>query len=313
VGIGTVGTLASPLDPRSPQARAIADLFSETLVVCGVIFAIVTILIGYAVVRFRDRGGGAPPQIEGNTRLEMAWTAAPLGICVGLFALTYQAVQSSDPTADREPDLTVIAHQWWWEVHYRSGATTANEIHIPVGKPLAVAIESKDVVHDFWVPDLARKIDAVPGRTSTIWMQADAPGNYVGACAEYCGAQHAWMRILVVAQPPEEFLAWERNALTPAPSPDGEAATRGARDFATMTCVKCHDIAGNGERARAGPDLTHIAERATLGAGVMKNSPAELARWLRDPQAIKEGSHMPNVQLTDAQVADFVAYFETLQ
>jgi cytochrome c oxidase subunit 2 len=121
------------------------------------------------------------------------------------------------------------------------------------------------------------------------------------------------MRILVVAQAPEEFLAWEQNALTRARPPHDEAAARGAHDFATMTCVKCHDIAGNGEGARAGPDLTHLAERATLGAGVMKNSPAELDRWLKDPQAIKEGSHMPNVQLTDAQVADFVTYFETLR
>ncbi|HWL84827.1 MAG TPA: cytochrome c oxidase subunit II [Polyangiaceae bacterium] len=302
------------LDPRSPQARAIADLFDDTFILCGVIFAVVTGLIVYAVVRFRDRGGGAPPQIEGHTRLELAWTAVPFAVLVVLFALTARTMAASDPPPDREPDLVVVAHQWWWEVRYRSGAVTANEIHIPAGKALVVGIESADVVHDFWVPELARKIDATPGRRVSIWLQADAPGTYIGTCAEYCGAQHAWMRILVVAQPPEEFAVWEKHMLESAPSPHVDAAARGARLFEERTCVKCHAIAGNGETpAKAGPDLTHLAERQTLGAGVMKNTPGELARWLKHPQEVKEGSHMPDLQLTDAQVADFIAYFETLQ
>jgi cytochrome c oxidase subunit 2 len=170
------------------------------------------------------------------------------------------------------------------------------------------------VVHDFWVPDLARKIDAVPGQTSTIWMQAEAPGDYLGACAEYCGAQHAWMRILVVAQPQADFDVWEHHLFDKAPAPAEDDAARGAHLFAQMTCTRCHAISGNGEgTAVAGPDLTHLAGRATLGAGVMKNNPSELARWLKDPQDVKQGSHMPNVQLSDAQIADFVAYFETLQ
>jgi cytochrome c oxidase subunit 2 len=190
---------------------------------------------------------------------------------------------------------------------------TANEIHIPTGKPLVVAVQSADVIHDFWVPDLARKIDAVPGRTSTIWMQADDPGSYVGACAEYCGAQHAWMRILVVAEPEAQYSAWEHRMLESAPPPTSEEASRGAHLFTQMTCLRCHAIRGNGEGGQAGPDLTHLQGRTTLGAGVMQNTPSELGRWLKDPQDVKEGSHMPNVQLTDPQIADFVAYFETLQ
>jgi cytochrome c oxidase subunit 2 len=312
VGLGT------PLDPRSPQTRAIADLFNDTLIVCGVIFAIVTIAVTMAVMRFRDKGKDdkrKPAQIEGHSRLEIAWTIAPLLVLVGIFYLTVKAMEGSDPDppAGREPDLTVIAHQWWWEVRYKSGAITANEIHIPVGKPLVVRIESADVVHDFWVPDLARKIDAVPGRTSSIWMQADKPGQYLGACAEYCGSQHAWMRILVFAETPEAWAEWEQNTLDPPLPPETEGAARGARRFREMTCVRCHSITGNGEGARAAPDLTHLASRKTLGAGVMKNTPDELARWLRDPQGVKQGSHMPDVQLSDQDVKDFVEYFETLK
>jgi cytochrome c oxidase subunit 2 len=303
----------TPLAPHSPQARAIADLFNDTLIVCAVIFAIVAVLITYAIYRFRDKKGRAAVQTEGNKRLEIGWTIAPALVLVGIFSLTVRAVNGSDPPADREPDITIIGHQWWWEVRYKSGAVTANEIHIPTGSALVVAIKTADVVHDFWVPDLARKIDAVPGRTSTIWMQADEPGEYLGACAEYCGGQHAWMRILVQAQPPAAYAAWEKHLLDHAPEAASAEAERGSRLFRQMTCVQCHSITGNGEGAVAGPDLTHLAGRVTLGAGVIKNTPTDLAHWLKDPQGVKPESHMPNVQLTDGQVADFVAYFETLQ
>ena len=315
VSLARVGP-GTTLDPRSPQARAIADLFGETLIVCGVIFALVTVLIGFALLKFRDRGGKPPVQTEGNTRMEIAWTTAPLVVLVGIFALTMRAMSASDPPPDREPNLVVVAHQWWWEVKYRSGAVTANEIHIPAGKALVVGIESADVIHDFWVPELGRKIDAIPGRSSTIWLSADAPGTYLGSCGEYCGAQHAWMRIIVVAQSAEDFAAWETRTIAHAQEPTGEDAARGAKAFRSMTCVKCHAIAGNGDevvRASAGPDLTHLADRTSLGAGVSKNAPAELTLWLKHPQQVKQGSHMPDVQLTDAQVADFVAYFGTLK
>ncbi len=165
------------------------------MIVCAAILALVTGLVAYSIWKFRDRGGPEPKQVEGHKRLEIAWTAAPLAIVAGIFALTLRAMDASDPPSDREPDLTVIAHQWWWEVRYKSGAVTANEIHVPTGKPLVVAVESADVVHDFWVPELGRKIDAVPGHANRVWMQADAAGTYIGACAEYCGVQHAWMRI----------------------------------------------------------------------------------------------------------------------
>ena len=308
--------IAVPPGAGSPQARAIDELFQNSFLICGAILAIVTGLIAYSAYRFRKRDEADPKQIEGHTRLEIAWTIAPCLIVIGLFALTIRAVRGSDPeVAVGEPDLTIVAHQWWWEVRYKSGAVTANEIHIPTGRPLTVRIESADVVHDFWVPDLARKIDAIPGTPVAIQMQADEPGTYLGTCAEYCGTQHAWMRIVVIADKPDDFAAWERHELEPASPPQSEAAIRGERIYNDKTCVDCHGIESRKtpHPERVAPDLTHLAERTTLGAGVMKNTPEELTRWLREPQEVKAGSHMPNVRLSEQEAADLVAYFEELK
>ena len=301
----------------SPQARAIDELLRGSFVICGVIFAIVAGLVGYCVIRFRARGDREPTQTEGNTRLEFGWTLVPAVVLVGLFAMTTRAVSGSDPPLTGDPDITVVAHQWWWEVKYKSGAITANEIHIPTGKALTIRVESADVVHDFWVPDLARKIDAIPGYPVSIQMQADAPGDYLGTCAEYCGAEHAWMRILVIAQAPDDYAAWERHEREPAPPPASEAAARGERVFRDRTCVRCHAVTGREDSSASGervaPDLTHLGERKTLGAGVMNNTPGELARWLKEPQVVKNGSHMPDVRLTDDETRDLAAYFGELK
>jgi cytochrome c oxidase subunit 2 len=304
-------------DAHSPEARAISSLFVQTLVVCGLIGALVTALVGYCMVRFRQgQGPDEPVQTEGNTRLEVAWTLAPLLTVVGLMGLTVHAIGASDPPApDRAPDIVVIGHQWWWEARYAGGAVAANEIHIPVGKDLYVQVESADVIHDFWVPQLARKIDAIPGHPVHVWMQADAQGSYPGACAEYCGAEHAWMRISVVAEPEADFKAWTRHQLEPAPEPRATAAeARGLKVYRAKPCAKCHAIAGErAEQPSIGPDLTHLATRTTLGAGVIGNSQADLTHWLLDPQGVKPSSHMPDMQLTNAEVDDLVAYFETLR
>ena len=308
------GPFSSPFDPHSPEAAAIASLFGQTLVVCAVIGVLVASLVTFCAVRFREgKRPAEPPQIHGNTRLEIGWTVVPLAIVVGLVVLSAGAMAASDPPADREPDLVVVGHQWWWEVKYASGAITANEIHIPVGKNLLVRIESADVIHDFWVPQLGRKIDATPGHPTFVWLQADTPDTYLGACAEYCGSEHAWMRIVVVAQPPAEYLAWEQHELEPAPAPASEAASRGQAEFRAKTCIGCHAIHGVGEPTRVAPDLTHLAERKTLGAGVLVNDPRSLSRWLREPQVVKPSSHMPDLNLTDGEVNDLVAYFETLR
>jgi cytochrome c oxidase subunit 2 len=308
------GPIGSTFDPHSPEALAISSLFGQTLVVCGVIGAVVTALVVTCVVRFRaGKQPAEPAQTHGNRKLEITWTLIPFAIVLGLFALTAHAMAASDPPADREPDIVVVGHQWWWEARYASGAVTANEIHVPVGKDLLLRIESADVIHDFWVPQLGRKVDAIPGHPSTIWIQADAPGTYLGACAEFCGAEHAWMRIVVVADSPADFATWDAHQREPA---DQTVITsdeaRGEKAFRTKTCINCHAVRGVGD-ALVAPDLTHLADRKTLGAGVLTNDPVSLARWLREPQVVKPASHMPDLNLTEPEIADLTAYLDTLR
>jgi len=203
---------SSALDPQSPQARAIYDLAIHSTVIFALIFVIVTGAIIYAIFRFRARPGEPDPkQIPGNRKVEIAWTIIPFLIVIFLLAITLSAMNRADPPPAPLPDLVVTGHQFWWQVDYPgSGVITANEIHIPVGKPLSVRLESKDVLHEFWVPKLTRKMSNVPGQPNHIWLQADKPGTYIGQCSEFCGTQHAWMRILVVADEPSKFEEWQR-------------------------------------------------------------------------------------------------------
>src|SRR5579864_1455336 len=278
----------SPFVPRSPFAASIANLFSITLVVCAVIGVGVTAAIAYSLIRFRARSdGNEPRQVDGNRRIEIAWTLIPIAIVTWLFVMSVETMARSDPPANRAPDVVVVGHQWWWEARYPSGVVTANEIHIPSGKPLLVRLESVDVIHDFWVPQLARKMDAVPGHPNFLWISADAAGAYGGACAEYCGTQHAWMRLRVVAEDAAAFDAWQNRQLAPAVAPTAGVAARGENIFREQACGNCHAIAGRGFEGRVAPDLTHVATRSTLGAGVSGASPRDLTAWLRDPQAVK--------------------------
>jgi cytochrome c oxidase subunit 2 len=308
----------TPFDAHSPETHAIADLFTETLIVCAVIFTVVVGLIAFCIVRFRARPGDAEPrQIEGHKKLEIVWTLVPCLIVLGLFVLTSRAMALSDAAPNHEPDLVVVGHQWWWEARYPNGAVTANEIHIPVGVDLVVRVESADVIHDFWAPALGRKVDATPGHPVFVRIQADVPGVYHGACAEYCGTQHAWMRFEVVASPRPEYGAWLAHHAASASVPEGEAPGRGAKLFAERTCVQCHVVRGAAPSgafaSRVAPDLTHFASRAWLGAGVLKNTPENLFSWLKDPQSFKPGSHMPSLRLTNDETEDLAHYLEGLR
>jgi cytochrome c oxidase subunit 2 len=302
--------------PASPQAAAISSLFVLMLVVAAVIFAIVVGSITYIVLRYRGRAGAAEPRQDfGQPKLEIAWTLASLLVVACLFGFTIATVRSSDPPASgQRPDLVVVGHQWWWEVRYpQSGVVTANEIHMPIDQRWLVRLESADVIHDFWVPELGRKMDMVPAHPNHIWLQASAPGIYLGSCSEFCGAQHAWMRIRVIAQRPAEFAAWEAQQQQVPPMPLGDAAAAGARRVQELTCVNCHTVAGTAATARVAPDLTHLASRDTLGAGVVANTPSNLAAWLANPQAIKPGSNMPDLHLSSADVNALAAYMESLK
>ncbi len=303
----------SPFSPISPQERDISNLFIGTLIAGAIVFALVAGLVIYIALRYRHRGSaGEPPQEFGRRKLEIAWTIAPavvLAVLLGFTAVTMRAVI---PAAGEEaPDLIVTGYQWWWGIQYpASGAVTANEVHLPLGKRMIIQLDSADVIHDFWVPQLGRKMDMIPGHTNRIVVEPTTAGTFLGACAEFCGQEHAWMRIRVIVQPQAEFDAWQRQQTQPHPAPAAGDATQGAQLFMQMTCASCHAVAGTSAAARVGPDLTHFGGRDTIGAGVLDNTQATLAQWLKDPQAVKPGAHMPNLQLTDDQIRALVAYLE---
>jgi cytochrome c oxidase subunit 2 len=312
---GALGPVLRVLAPGSPQVRAIYDLSIVTSIILAAIFVIVAGIVVYALMRFRWREGETDPrQPARNRTIEIVWTVIPCFIVIALFLLTGRAMSLADPPPAPAPDLVVIGHQWWWEVHYpNSGVVTANEIHIPVGRAWSVRLESTDVLHEFWVPELARKITAVPGHPNHLWIEADKPGTYLGVCSEFCGTEHAWMHFLIVADPPAEFAAWQKAQLQASARPVVPAAVQGLALFQRSSCVSCHAIDGTGAKAGIGPDLTHLASRRQLGAGIFNNTPANLHRWLADPQQVKPGVKMPNFKFTNDQLSQLVAYLETLQ
>ncbi len=305
----------STFDPQSPQAHGIASLFVFTLAVCAVIFILVTGLVFYCAYRYGSWSQYVePPANFGNQKLEITWTVIPLLILLVLFGLTWTTMSAVDPPPASQPDVVITGRQWWWDVEYpRSGAVTANEVHLPVGRNFSIRVQSGDVIHDFWVPQLGRKMDAVPGLQRHIWINVDQPGTYLGACAEYCGAQHAWMRFRVIGDPIEKFDSWQKHEAEPARSSLGGQAELGAQRFQELTCVNCHAIRGTGAKEHIGPDLTHMASRKMLAAERLTNTPEHLSKWLKNPGAVKPGTKMPNLQLAEADITSLTAYLESLQ
>jgi cytochrome c oxidase subunit 2 len=305
----------SPFKPNSPLALATSNLFIFILAIAGVIFALVAFLLIFSIIRYRWRGENQEPkQISGNTKLEIVWTVIPILTLGVVFAYMLQVMGITLPKNTNNPDLIIIGHQWWWEIHYPGyGVVTANEIHLPINQKMLVELKSADVIHDLWLPELGTKMDMVPGMTNHMYLQADKTGTFNGTCAEYCGAQHAWMRIRAIVQSPEDFDAWIKAQQATAAAPTSGQAIQGAKLFQDMACKSCHTISGTSAQADIGPDLSHLASRETIAAGVLDNTPQNLADWLRDPQAIKPGNHMPNFGLTDPQIEEMVTYLETLK
>jgi cytochrome c oxidase subunit II len=307
---------SNALDPQSPQARAIYELFIRSGIIFALIFVVVTGLIIFSIVRSRARAQERDPeQIAGNNKVEVAWTIIPFLIVILLLAMTLSAMNRADPPPTPSPDLVVTGHQFWWQVDYPGlGVITANEIHIPTGKALSVRLESKDVLHEFWVPKLTRKMSNVPGQPNHIWIQADKPGTYIGQCSEFCGIQHAWMRILIIAEEPSAFERWQQAQLQPSQPPPSDAAAKGLELFRTSTCISCHAIHGvAGANLRVAPDLTHVGSRRQLASGVIDNTPANMRLWLKSPQHIKPGALMPDFNFTDEQLDQLAAYLSALQ
>jgi len=308
--------------PLSTPAESVYQAALLTLSVCAVIFLIVGGLLAYTTIRFRRRAaddGSEPPQVYGSNQIELAWTVLPVLIVFVLILVTSRTIADVQ-NKSASPDslkLTVVGHQWWWEVRYPElEIVTANEIHVPVSeasKPRQtfLRLESADVAHSFWVPQLAGKTDLIPNRVNMMWIEPKEVGTYLGNCAEYCGTQHARMLLRVIVHEPDDFARW---AAAQKQNGAEDAQVKAGRDvFFSTSCVNCHAISGTSARGRFGPDLTHLMSRDTLASGAAANTPEKLRAWVRDPQTIKEGSLMPNMQLTEKELDQLIAYLLTLK
>jgi cytochrome c oxidase subunit 2 len=313
------------LDPAGPQAEHIAGLWHLTLGVCLFVFVAVLAALIYALWRAPRAPASSDPDLRKAPRAEAGPSRAVLGAVISACALLLFLIVASVFTERALAHLSyrnalhieVTANQWWWEARYDDAQasnvfTTANEIHIPVGRPVVLTLKSSDVIHSFWVPNLHGKKDLIPGRTATLHLQADKAGTYRGQCAEFCGYQHTFMAFLVIAEPPERYEAWAVRQRAPAAEPAGSRELRGKELFLTTNCVMCHTIEGTGANARKGPDLTHLALRETLAAGTLRNTPEDLRSWIRDPQAHKPGANMPASNLAPQDIEALVAYLRGL-
>jgi cytochrome c oxidase subunit II len=342
------------LKPAGPYAEKIDNLFRPVFWIAVGVFVVVEGLLMYLAVRYRHRKGrrDIPPQVHGNQRLEIAWTIVPAIILVGVAIPTISGIYAlAAKPSGQILEVNVIGHQWWWEFDYPGlDVTTANVLHIPVGEPVYASLcaaglgyhdqvapndcqkegafgnVGDDVIHSFWVPELAGKQDVVPGRTNHLVLEADRPGTYTGQCAEFCGLSHAYMRFKVVAQTPSEFDAWVReqqaNAVIPV---KGSLAAQGQDLFSgvagpqTGWCIACHavqglkDANGNPVVQNGGPNLTHLMSRDCFAGCIFAMNQADLERWLKDPPEVKPGSWMPDYGLSDQQVRALVAYLMTLK
>jgi cytochrome c oxidase subunit 2 len=334
VAIGSVSALLSlvacgghfpqsALHPTSDFGYALDDLFRTIFWLAVGVFVVVESLLVYVIIRYRARPGQPPPpRVHGNTLLEAAWTLAPAVILVLVAVPTIQTVFRTDGSAPEGAlEIDVIGHQWWWEYRYpEHGIVTANELHVPRGRPVVLKITSTDVIHSFWAPRIGGKRDAIPRRQNRLAFTADSVGVFMGQCAEFCGESHARMGLRVVVQDSSDFAAWIA-AQTAPPIPEdslSELERRGLEEFrkirdpASNSCIACHAVQGISAGV-LGPNLTHVAGRRTIAAGMLPNDSANLARWLRDPQGIKPGSKMPTIGLSDEEIEALVAYLGRLR
>ena len=308
--------IPSMFSPASDEATEIYSLTIYFILAATVVLLTVIGLLIYVVVKFRAKpGDGEPRQFTGNKVVESFMIGIPTLLVGGFFFLTVRTMNHIlPPTPDHQPDIVITGHQFWWEARYPgTKAIVANEIHLPVGRRILLNIAASDVIHDWWVPELGPKMDAIPGRTNKLWVTIRKPGVYEGACSEFCGAQHAWMRIRVVAEPEADYRQWLSERGRNAVQPTNAIAKIGEAFFNRQTCGSCHRIRGTAAQGNVGPDLTHFASRKTMLAGMMPNNRQNLHRWLHDPQAVKPGALMPRFIYPKDSINVLVAYLSTLK
>ncbi len=318
--------IADIFAPLSRPAEMIHDVAMVVIWITIGIFVVVTSLLIFIVIRFRkkaDDDGSEPAQIYGSTNIELAWTVIPILITVVLILVTSRTIGEiqNHKLPENALQVRLVGHQWWWEIHYPElGVVTANELHVPVSdrdpskaRPTRIELQSADVIHSFWVPQLAGKTDLVPNRTNETWIDPYEQGVYFGNCAEYCGTQHANMLLRVIVHSPEEFEKWVAAQKAPVPAPVTAEETKGEQLFYSTSCISCHSVDGTVAQGVFGPDLTKLMTRQTIGAGVAPLDDKNLWAWVKDPQKIKVGCLMPDMQLLDPEVTAIVAYLKTLK
>jgi cytochrome c oxidase subunit 2 len=291
------------------------------LAVATAVFLLVVLALYLSVTH---RGHRAEPREVSDDRSGARWVLAggvalPVVVLVPLFVVTLQTLANlAAPSGRSALDVVITGRQWWWDVEYpgdgpQARLRTANEMHIPVGRPVRIQLRSADVIHSFWVPALQGKMDLIPGKVNTTWVQADSAGVYIGECAEYCGLQHARMQFRVVALAPAEFAAWMEDQRKPGTPAADSVSRAGQAVFMSSGCALCHTIRGTPARGGAGPDLTHIATRRTLAAGTLPNGRGHLAGWIANPQAVKPGNLMPRIPLQPEELQALLAYLASLR
>jgi cytochrome c oxidase subunit 2 len=321
LGLASCSYPQSMLNPHGKAANHLATLiWIEVILFCAIAFGM-WVLLSWAVARKRGTLQEHAPYNMGGGQ-SWVWVggfAFPFVVLSTVFGLSLSWLNDFPVDAQMKsvaPDISVIGHQWWWELRYVDGPVnqhfiTANEIHIPVGRPINIELETRDVIHSFWVPPLHGKVDLIPGQPNFIRIEADKPGIYSGQCAEYCGMQHAHMRLIVVAQTPEEYKAWCENELKPADEPTNADAMHGRDVFMNGPCILCHAVRGTLALGRVAPDLTHIGSRRYIAANTYPNNTANLEAWVTHAQSLKRGAEMPN--LTAFNGTDLRALVDYLQ
>jgi cytochrome c oxidase subunit 2 len=312
--------IQSALDPHGPHAVLLARLIWTFTAICVVVWIVVVAVLLYAILRRQDPRSDPLATDPASERR----AGGVIAICAALTAITVMALTIVSYLAQRKlfakdtsaVEIKVTGHQWWWEVEYQDPRpdrtfTTANEIHVPIGAPITIKLASSDVIHSFWVPSLAGKMDLIPGQQNELQFTVSRPGVYRGQCAEFCGLQHAHMGMLIVATNQEEFDAWRDSQIKPAESPSDPDTQKGRQVFLSRSCMMCHTIRGTPAGSRVGPDLTHVSSRRYLAAGTLALSRGNLAAWIYDPQGIKPGANMPHTEL-DADELDALAGYLTV-
>lgn len=323
--VGCSGKQAA-LDPAGDQAAMIGGLWTLMVWVCGFMYLLVLIFLGHALWKSRrvlsaePVSHGAESAAEIPLRKAMStWIGLILGGLIVLSLGSFLIDRSlANARLDNALKIKVTAAQWWWKVEYEGETAdrriaTANELHLPVGRPALIELQAEDVIHSFWIPNLGGKQDLIPGRINSLLLTPRREGDYRGQCAEFCGLQHAKMALDATVMNPNEFTKWRRQQLTPAPAPSTPEQIRGHEIFMSGPCATCHQIAGTPANGQTGPNLTHLASRSTIAAGARPYSFRDLRDWLRDPQSVKPGNHMPVVRLSDSDLNALTAYLDSLK